>query len=88
MNLSVCNQMNLPVCNQMNSSMTKLSTKLANNKNSLGAAEDHTGSDNKKVAISIEDISVPERSKASILYVYIIVSIEIAFVSYIAEING
>ena len=83
--------MNLPVCNQMNSSTTKLSTNLTNNKNSLGAAEDHTGSDNKKVAIFIilhEDISVPERSKASILYVYIIISIEIAFLSYIVEING
>ena len=68
-----------------------MSTNLTNNKNSLSAAEDHTGPDNKKVAIFIilhEDISVPERSKASILYVYIIILINSAFVLYIAEINS
>ena len=65
------------------------STNVNNDKNSLGAAEDHTGSDNKKAAILdlIEDIAMPERLKASILYVYIIISIDITFVSYNAEIN-
>ena len=66
------------------------STNLTNDKNSLGVVEDYTGWDYKKAAILYfgEDISVAERSKASILYVYIIISIDSAFVSYIAEINS
>ena len=61
------------------------STNLTNNKNSLGVAEDQT-TKNKKAAIL--DFS-EERSEASILYVYIIsISIDTAFFSYIAEING
>ena len=69
---------------------TSSSTNLTNDKNSLGVTEDYTGSNYKKAAILYfgEDISVAERSKASILYVYIIISIDSAFVSYIAEINS